>query len=263
VVKCYENVTHRSRVENRAGADFERVSNQHFNAAVSGGSVGREASGRDQASIRVRVWFVAGALVLIIAVRLDDSVQKVFELGPQDTLIPFARWMSRLGEGWVVAAAGTAISVILALFGRLVAARLAILAAISGLLTGAVATVLRTVIGRTRPNVDVAQGFYGMRHDAHWIVGQYDFSSFPSGHAATVVGVAAAVWLVNRKLGVLVGIYAALVCWSRVANGCHHPSDIVGACVLGILGGYGSVRLLWPRLEPGVARLIQGITKGS
>jgi undecaprenyl-diphosphatase len=133
--------------------------------------------------------------------------------------------------------AGLLCSAGLSLAGRANAARTVFLVAAVGLLTGATATALRSVIGRTRPNAHVVQGVYGVRHDSHWIIGKSEFGSFPSGHAATVVGLAAAAWMLNRRFGVATSAYAVLVSWSRIAQGVHHFSDIVAACILGIVGG--------------------------
>jgi undecaprenyl-diphosphatase len=124
------------------------------------------------------------------------------------------------------------------LLGRAKAARIIFLIAAIGLITGGAATLLRSVIGRTRPNAHTTQGFYGPRHDSHWNIGKYEFSSFPSGHAATVVGLAAAAWMLHRRLGIVAAGYATLVSWSRIAQGSHHFSDVIAAAILGIWGAY-------------------------
>jgi membrane-associated phospholipid phosphatase len=93
---------------------------------------------------------------------------------------------------------------------------------------------LRILTGRTRPLAHAAQGFYGVWHDGHWIIGKYEFSAFPSGHAATAVGLAAAVWLVHRGWGAVAAVYALAVMWSRLALQCHHLSDVVASTVLAI-----------------------------
>ena len=89
--------------------------------------------------------------------------------------------------------------------------------------------------GRTRPlNHDVPQGFYGVWHDGHWIIGKFLFASFPSGHAATVVGFAAAAWLVHRGWGAVAAVYALAVMWSRIALQCHHLTDVVASTMLAV-----------------------------
>jgi undecaprenyl-diphosphatase len=107
---------------------------------------------------------------------------------------------------------------------------------LAGLSTGLCATAVRFLVGRTRPNALVPQGFYGVWYHSHLILGQYQFASFPSGHTATVVGFAAALWRFDRRASVLAGLFAALVAWSRIALSCHHFSDVVAAALLGVGG---------------------------
>jgi membrane-associated phospholipid phosphatase len=185
---------------------------------------------------RLCLWGGASFLLITMAVLLDAPVAQALSVHSNPFLASFAHFVSRLGEGWVVAVAGLLCAAGLSLAGRANAARIVFLVAAVGLLTGATATLLRSVIGRTRPNAHVVQGVYGIRYDSHWIIGRSEFGSFPSGHAATVVGLAAAAWMLNRRFGIATGAYAALVSWSRIAQGVHHFSDIVAASILGIVG---------------------------
>ncbi len=191
-------------------------------------------------------WAVLSLGLLTMAFIVDGPVSRILTIGSSTFLKTFAVCASKIGEGWVVAAVGATVSLFLFWRRRFEASRLVFLVAITGLLTGAAATVLRSLLGRTRPTSQELQGFYGIWHDSHWIIGQYEFGAFPSGHVATVVGLAAAAWLLDRRLGLLAVLYAGLVSWSRIALGCHHFSDAVAA---GILGIYGA-RLVLARLGP-------------
>jgi len=173
-----------------------------------------------------------------LALLLDDPVAQMVDIHSSLFLQDFARWMTLLGEGWVVALLGILVPTVLWILGRTRAARAVVLITAIGLLTGGAATLLRSLVGRTRPNAHVAQGVYGVRHDSHWIIGKYEFGSFPSGHTATVVGLAAAAWMINRRLGLASAAYAALVSWSRIAQGSHHFSDVVAASIVGVAGAY-------------------------
>jgi undecaprenyl-diphosphatase len=198
---------------------------------------------------RIWLWGFGSLLLIGTAVLLDAPVAHAVEVHSSPFLRSFAHFVSRLGEGWVVAAAGLLCCALLSLARRANAARIVLLVAAVGLLTGATATVLRSVIGRTRPNAHVVQGVYGIRYDSHWIIGRSEFGSFPSGHTATVVGLAAAAWMLNRRFGVAMGAYALLVSWSRLAQGVHHFSDIVAACILGIVGAPILLALAGPWLK--------------
>lgn len=160
-----------------------------------------------------------------------------------------AGYLSRFGDWPFLLVMGLLCIVWLFLRGHFEPSRLLLLVLMAGMLSGITATIIRNTVGRARPNSQLPQKFYGPRHDSHWTVGKYKFGSFPSGHAATVVGLAAAVWLFHRRLGLLAAIFAAAVAWSRVALGCHYFSDVVAAAVLGIFVGPSMARVLDPWLK--------------
>lgn len=60
------------------------------------------------------------------------------------------------------------------------------------------------------------------------------YNSFPSDHAALLFGIAAAIWIVDRRIGIAALLWAAVVVFSRVYEMLHFPSDIVGGAALGI-----------------------------
>ena len=74
-------------------------------------------------------------------------------------------------------------------------------------------------------------------------------SSFPSNGTAVAFILATAVFLGNRKTGVIALVIASLYGFSRVYVGIHYPLDVLGGAVIGILISYGVWRLL-PCLEP-------------
>ena len=204
------------------------------------------------------VWSGLSLIAIAFALLLDGPVAQLTDIHSSSFLQAFARQMTLLGQGWVVAVTGIILTLVLFLFGRVKAARIIFLIAAVGLITGGAATLLRSVIGRTRPNAHAAQGFYGLRHDSHWTIGKYEFSSFPSGHTATVVGLAAAAWMLHRRLGIAATGYAALVSWSRIAQGSHHFSDVVAAAILGIWGAY----LILTRAGPWVTEVQRSMGAG-
>jgi membrane-associated phospholipid phosphatase len=224
---------------------------------------------------RFRGGAALGLLLLAGAVLLDARVAALLDARSSPTTHLLARWVSRLGEGWVILAAGCLVAAALSLYDRARTARLVFLVTVVSLLTGATATVLRTLIGRTRPNAPVAQGVYGVWHDSHWILGKPEFASFPSGHAATVAGLAVAAWLVRRGSGLVAVVYAVAVSWSRLALGVHHFSDIAAAGLLAIvcapwfLNHLGArveraglrLQRAWPRWRPGSGREPEALPK--
>jgi len=87
-----------------------------------------------------------------------------------------------------------------------------------------------------------------------------DFS-FPSDHAVIVGAVATGLLLVNRRLGLLAALAAALMAFARVYIGAHYPWDVLGGLVLGaavVLLGWLLLRhpltnlTTWLRRQPGL-----------
>lgn len=74
--------------------------------------------------------------------------------------------------------------------------------------------------------------------------------SFPSDHAVTGGAVAAGLFLVDSRLGLLATLAAVLMAFSRVYIAAHYPQDVLAGPVLGAavsLAGYLVVRriLAW------------------
>jgi len=194
-------------------------------------------------------------VAIVLAFLADNTARVTLRIGDSPALSQFARKASLTGEGWVVALAGVVLSPIFLLAKRPAAARMVVIVVLAGVIAGAGGTLVRTLTGRTRPKAHAPQGFYGVRYEGKWIAGRYEFSSFPSGHASTVAGFAWAVWMLNRRLGLTALLYAAVVCWSRVAQGSHHLSDVVAGTVFGMVAACLVVRYLWPWVDKAMAKL--------
>jgi membrane-associated phospholipid phosphatase len=112
--------------------------------------------------------------------------------------------------------------------------RVAIVAFLGASLAGLFDDCFRLTMGRPRPDVypPVPDGFYG---PAKALFGRYE--SFPSGHAASDVGMAVALLYVSRGLGVLTSAYALAVIWGRMELNKHYPSDVAVGSIIGIYFG--------------------------
>ncbi len=202
------------------------------------------------AALTTRVgWIVVSGLLIGAALAVDEPVGRWLALHDQPRWIMFARCMSQVGQWWMLATAGGLCGAYCFVIGKPERMRAAFLVTLAGLSTGLCATVLRFLIGRTRPDANVPQGFYGPWHDSHWIFGQAQFGSFPSGHTATAVAFAAALWQLNRRAGLLAGLFAGIIAWSRIALSRHHFSDIVAAALLGAAGARLAMARLGPLLD--------------
>jgi membrane-associated phospholipid phosphatase len=208
-------------------------------------------------------WLLLGAVAMALAWPLDQFVDPALDVTHDPRLHQIAWWCSKLGEGWVPAAAGVLLALGLTLGNRPAAAARVFFVALTCEVTGLAGLILRVLAGRTRPLAHAAQGFYGVWHDGHWIIGKYEFSSFPSGHAATAVGLAAAAWLVQRGWGAVAAVYALAVMWSRIALQCHHLSDVVASTVLAIPLAILAKPLLLPAAEYHFANLHRAWRRGG
>ena len=93
---------------------------------------------------------------------------------------------------------------------------------------GLVGDILKPVFGRARPRLFLDNGIFGFTwhgaHAAYW--------SFPSGHTITIVSVAAAVYVIERRLWPLYAAAALLVMASRVVLDLHYVSDVLAGAFL-------------------------------
>jgi undecaprenyl-diphosphatase len=61
-----------------------------------------------------------------------------------------------------------------------------------------------------------------------------EYSSFPSNAAAAVFGIAFAVALVNRKLGLILIVAATVYGLSRIYVGVHYPIDVLAGMTIAL-----------------------------
>jgi membrane-associated phospholipid phosphatase len=122
--------------------------------------------------------------------------------------------------------------------------RLALICFLGATLAGLADDCFRFTLGRPRPDAHLHDGFYGVPASF-----QSHFQSYPSGHAAAVFGAAISLFVTDLPLGLLTGVYALLVVWSRLELNRHYPSDVlVGSFIggwVGLLVGL-SAQTSWP-----------------
>lgn len=81
--------------------------------------------------------------------------------------------------------------------------------------------------------------------------------SFPSDHGTVAVALALGIWLVDRKLGALAIVLAAIEGFDRVYTGQHYPHDVLGAIALS-----GAVMLLgWQLARRPLTRLVATLSQ--
>src|SRR5690349_5434093 len=100
-------------------------------------------------------------------------------------------------------------------------------AGLSAALALGVAQVIASLWDRPRP-------YEAHPGDAHLFIAPSPDPSLPSDHATAAFAIAMAIWLRNRRAGLVAFAMAIVVAFSRVAVGTHYPTDVLGGALIGI-----------------------------
>lgn len=95
-----------------------------------------------------------------------------------------------------------------------------------------VGEVLKWVVGRGRPFVGGEANAFNFQH----FIGGEAYASFPSGHANTAFALAFAVSALWPQARFVMLAYALVICATRLVLLAHHPSDVVGGAMVGLIG---------------------------
>lgn len=90
-----------------------------------------------------------------------------------------------------------------------------------------------------------------VHHDVTLLLYPSQDPSFPSDHATFAFAVATAIWLANRRLGVVAIGLAGLIAFARVYVGEHYVGDVLGGAMIGSAVAFGLFALqpvVWPLL---------------
>lgn len=178
---------------------------------------------------------VAGICLLGLAFFADPWCTGCFHLPAGTPLRDLASFISHWMD-WPWVLGGVGVAILVAQVSRNFPVRRHLTALLlAGAVIGVSATLIRCVTGRTRPSAPVAQGWYGPRHEGRWLLGVRDYNAFPSGHTATVAGMAALLIVRRRRLAPVAVALTVLVAWARLAVGAHRLSDVLAAVLVAAL----------------------------
>ena len=99
------------------------------------------------------------------------------------------------------------------------------------LLSGAISTTIKYLVGRERP-------FY--THPEIEKLSTGGSPSFPSGHSADAFAIATALYIIYPKWYIFILAYswAGLIAYSRMRLGVHYPSDVIVGISIGIFSAF-------------------------
>ncbi|MEO5658000.1 MAG: phosphatase PAP2 family protein [Nitrospiria bacterium] len=181
-----------------------------------------------------------GALTL-----LDPLFREAIVPWRSPELIAVMRWITRLGEGWLLGIVAVAVAAAGYWSGRRALVRTGWTGLVALIASGLATRVFKIGLGRPRPGlVDRGMLEWGPSLAAAQ-------NSFPSGHAtaafalATVAAAAAPGW------GIVFYALATLVAVSRVVLDAHFVADVVAGGLIGWAVARAAVAMARPRLDAG------------
>lgn len=127
--------------------------------------------------------------------------------------------------------------------------------------------VLKELVARPRPymlyNIDPeAFSLWGGENAKYFfphLVHYHTSYSFPSGHTSSAFAAAFAILFYNRKIGIPMTVFAALMGLSRIYVEVHYCTDVIAGAIVGLVYafiGFMIVKLIYPYFE----KLINMIT---
>lgn len=193
--------------------------------------------------LRQAVLLLAIGAVIVIALMVGFDAAEIGLMPPRGApgLWP-ARFITDFGKAavvlWSLAALLLAVTLIAPRLRGASRARLFLLgtqlqylflAVLLPVLTGEVS---KWIVGRGRPFVGGHANAFNFVHFA----GTEAYASFPSAHAITSAALAFGVASLWPRTRIAVILYAVLIAGSRLVLLAHHPSDVVGGAVIGVIG---------------------------
>ena len=151
-----------------------------------------------------------------------NAIQDFMRCDFWDAVMGAFSYMGEAGIIWILTA------VILLFFRKHRATGLMMLAALAlGFICGDLA--LKHLIARPRPFTV---------HEITLSIAEPHGYSFPSGHATAGFAASITLLLRDRRFGIPAVILAVIICFSRLYNYVHFPSDVLGGMLLGTISAF-------------------------
>ena len=110
--------------------------------------------------------------------------------------------------------------------------RIVLLCALSLLIAGGIAVLLKNAVLEPRPFVSLS--------NVHLLIAEDDPNSFPSGHTTSTFAVISVLMfkLRNKLWAVVLLFWGILIGFSRIYVGVHYPLDVLAGAIIGIVIAY-------------------------
>ena len=204
------------------------------------------APGRVEAMRRLRtrlLWLavIGGAAIVVLMFGFDATEISMMPKRGDPSLWP-ARMLTDFGNDtyvlWGLAAALVAVAIVGPLLHGASRAHLLRLGThlqymfLAVLVPILFAEGIKWVVGRGRPFVGGKANPFNFAPFA----GTEAYFSFPSAHSVTAFALAFAVGAIWPRMRIVMSFYAVVIVTTRLVLLAHHPSDVVGGAVIGLLG---------------------------
>jgi membrane-associated phospholipid phosphatase len=186
------------------------------------------------------VLFALGAVLCAISFLFDNFVIAWVAAHPSHLVKHLSRFFTHWGDFPPIVALLLLLLLAAWLIKRPFVIRLLLLMLGSAIAGGLAANILRILTGRARPSAQVPPGWYGFKDHGHWIVGRFEYSSFPSAHTAVAIACIIPLWLLlSTRDRILIALPSTLIALciaaSRILLNAHHLSDVLTSTWLAIL----------------------------
>jgi len=196
-----------------------------------------------------RLWIILvalglGATLILTVSPLDKTLQRDARV-ENPSARSAAKYLSKYGDLNVTGPLAAVVWVAGAAFKKKRWRKLGLACLMGGLLAGLITNIPRAGLGRPRPYMEIADGFYGPHANG-------DYQSFPSGHATSSAAVGSAFGASSPVLAIPGAVFAASVSWSRMELDKHHPIDVTVGATIGTVCGLSfasTVPGAWIRLK--------------